>query len=1012
MEIQGRRGSIVINNVDDIIKIPDLRSAFAVMKELCIPTTNLSNLDEAKKRIIDHFEKSKGPIRIAPGGEKLEGLKKAVEEDKENRTALKQKYSQSYEFFKQLPRQFQMDLNQVFTDIDKQFQDRPAELSKNECTILIAGETTAGKSSLINLLLGFDLLPTSQLSCTATMCEIRSDKSGIKEASVYFRSSQQDSGKKSRKAPERLNISESKGQQLLRQYLTQVDEYGESPIERIEVFWPFSMLEDGIVIVDTPGIGGAGKMMKYVGRYLEKSFGSIYVINSTNAGGVQKGRLQDFLRTVVNSAGEDFNPDAALFIVNKWDQIPEIDQPTLQEDIWKKLSKLYPGLKEDQLCYISLKDAAQAIQYGTQTADHKQMSSAISSLLPDSLRNRLNSHYRWISSVLKRSAYSLKVSRVLASKNKDKVQEKFETIQKQMNLIERNAGESLINLRQSMDVEVELICRKVEEALKSPELNRKLFEWNPKECPSSKDVKKLCKQLEEKLAERVATVLNSWERSNNIVADIKNKIIRVFKRDFELMEDQITKCEGALLDGENRVITDLHKSIKKQAPVKQLFKKAKTNAVDEDLSSVKGLGAAVCSAGRLDISKNREVKNLMKNSKISPENRVCEAMTLYISSIFQNRELKMKVHRYFSKFMKGVDSIAKMIPDFLKADRQMIKTLSQEMLEYDQNLKDVFPTLIPKCYTLQGQLDLFFVNHIMKFDYKLEDLSWDMHEAPIGSGSFADVYLAHIKGGKRSDRRELPVALKVCRDPIKENTVTDILLEDRTLRDLDHDNIVKYYGATFKYRNTSQKKDVQWIMILEMCKDTLKSTFIGPEVENPGKMSSGSRHQLRAMKEMASYVIQICKGLKYLHDKGFVHRDIKLENILVGENKVVKLTDVGLAKPMVDIAHSIVGSPVYMAPEVLLQFERNYDSQADIYSLAIVLWEMWYGMDAADHIQQQLFRSLEESIKSGLRPSMSQSVKPPDNWAALIKASWEYEAYKRPDITEHIRFFDDFLRNN
>ena len=45
------------------------------------------------------------------------------------------------------------------------------------------------------------------------------------------------------------------------------------------------------MIVDTPGIGGGGKMSKYAERYLAKSYGFIYVINSANAGGVRKGRV-------------------------------------------------------------------------------------------------------------------------------------------------------------------------------------------------------------------------------------------------------------------------------------------------------------------------------------------------------------------------------------------------------------------------------------------------------------------------------------------------------------------------------------------------------------------------------------------------------------------------------------------------------------------------------------------------------------------------------------------------
>ena len=100
-----------------------------------------------------------------------------------------------------------------------------------------------------------------------------------------------------------------------------------------------------------------------------------------------------------------------------------------------------------------------------------------------------------------------------------------------------------------------------------------------------------------------------------------------------------------------------------------------------------------------------------------------------------------------------------------------------------------------------------------------------------------------------------------------------------------------------------------------------------------------------------------------------------------------------------------------MAPEVLLQTE-NYDCKADIFSLAIILWEMWYGKDAADYIQQQLFGPLEKAIKEGLRPSLNMSTKPPQQWLELIAKSWDYEAEKRPRIDYLCSFFDAFLQQN
>ncbi|EQC42332.1 CAMK/CAMKL/NUAK protein kinase [Saprolegnia diclina VS20] len=88
---------------------------------------------------------------------------------------------------------------------------------------------------------------------------------------------------------------------------------------------------------------------------------------------------------------------------------------------------------------------------------------------------------------------------------------------------------------------------------------------------------------------------------------------------------------------------------------------------------------------------------------------------------------------------------------------------------------------------------------------------------------------------------------------------------------------------------------------------------------------------------------QVVAGLHQLHQCGFAHRDISLENILLDEHGDCKLCDFGLAVPAHETSDAVVGKPYYMAPEVYAG--RPYDpAAADMWSLGILLFMLVTGV--------------------------------------------------------------------
>ena len=120
----------------------------------------------------------------------------------------------------------------------------------------------------------------------------------------------------------------------------------------------------------------------------------------------------------------------------------------------------------------------------------------------------------------------------------------------------------------------------------------------------------------------------------------------------------------------------------------------------------------------------------------------------------------------------------------------------------------------------------------------------------------------------------------------------------------------------------------------------------------------------------------------------------------VSKDNSIRIADVGVAKALVDtVKGTVTGTCVYMAPEVLHGFE--YNSKADIYSLGIMLWEMWYGKEATLRDVDLGITSLEQFRKlvvDGCRPEHLEGSKEPPStrWKNVVTQCWKGNPEDRP----------------
>ncbi|KAL0677232.1 hypothetical protein Bca4012_005213 [Brassica carinata] len=251
-------------------------------------------------------------------------------------------------------------------------------------------------------------------------------------------------------------------------------------------------------------------------------------------------------------------------------------------------------------------------------------------------------------------------------------------------------------------------------------------------------------------------------------------------------------------------------------------------------------------------------------------------------------------------------------------------------------------------------------------------------EKKVASGSYGDLH----KGTYCSQE----VAIKFLR-PERVNTemLREFSQEVYIMRKVRHKNVVQFLGACTRSPT--------------LC--------IVTEFMSRGSIYDFLHKQKCAFKlqTLLKVALDVAKGMCYLHQNNIIHRDLKTANLLMDENGLVKVADFGVARVQIEsgVMTAETGTYRWMAPEVIEH--KPYSHKADVFSYAIVLWELLTG-----DIPYAFLTPLQAAVgvvQKGLRPKIPKKTHP--KVKGLLERCWQQDPKERPDFEEIIEMLQQIM---
>ena len=357
-----------------------------------------------------------------------------------------------------------------------------------------------------------------------------------------------------------------------------------------------------------------------------------------------------------------------------------------------------------------------------------------------------------------------------------------------------------------------------------------------------------------------------------------------------------------------------------------------------------------------------------------------------------------------------IDEKLNSMPEIKKnANNNQNKEKKNELNPFEK--ENLIQELSRKSKYFYSSLNLNGLNYFINFDEIKKD------KIKIGQGGFGEIYLGNWQGKKVAIKKLTLINLRV-----GDNNLSKFINEINIISSLRHPNIVLYMGA-------SVDKDNYYMISEYLPNGTLfdllhnnnntnsnnnnknNNNNYGENINNNSLISTNnnsinnfdnySKNSFFLNDSMKIKIaLQIAFVIKYLHSRKIVHCDLKSPNILIDKNYNIKLGDFGLSRFIGKNSENIkgkIGTPHWMAPEILLGGKYEYHS--DIFSYGMILWEILTGDIPYNNIDPKKIENLITNEKN--------IVKVPDYGNLILrklcKSCINYEPEKRPSIDEILK---------